>query len=72
MDNFFDTEEELLQGIIDVKGDCINVSWCIMCPFSNTCIFSAVKNARLLSREKRVKKAVDRLFFKLIEEELDD
>jgi hypothetical protein len=72
MDQFFKTEKELLQGIIDKDGDCIDASWCIMCPFSDACAFKAVRDAKLLPKEERVKRAFDKLFTELVDEELDD
>lgn len=71
MDQYFKSENELLQGIIDKEGDCIDASWCIMCPFSSACVLSAISKARLLPKEERVKRAFDRLFTEALEEELD-
>lgn len=72
MNKYFKSENELLQSIIESNGDCINAYWCAACPFSDACISKAITHRRLLSKEERVKRAVDRLFFKLVEEELDD
>ena len=72
MDQFFKTEKELLQGIIDRKGDCISAAWCMMCPFQAACITKAINKAKLLPQEERLKRAAERLFDTLMEEELDD
>jgi hypothetical protein len=72
MEKYFKSEKELLQGIIDRDGDCIDASWCIMCPFANICVSSAIKSAKLLPKEERVKRAFDKLFNEMIEEELDN
>lgn len=72
MDQFFKSEKELLQGIIDKNGECISAAWCIMCPFSDACISRAINEARLLPKEERVKRAYDKLFNEVFEEELND
>lgn len=72
MNQYFKSEKELLQGIIDKNGDCISAAWCLMCPFSNICISKAVSKARLLPKEERVKRAYEKMFTDMLEEELDD
>lgn len=72
MKKYFKTEKELLQGIIDRKGDCLDSSWCLMCPFAKACIQKAITHAELLPQEERVKRAYDKLFDELMEKELDD
>lgn len=72
MKKYFKSEKELLQGIINRQGDCIDASWCMMCPFVDACISRAIIDAKLLSKEERVKRAYDRLFDDLMENELDE
>jgi len=72
MDEIFKSENELLQGIIDKDGDCISAAWCVMCPFSDICVLQAISKAYLLPKEERVRKAYDRLFNDLMENELDE
>ena len=72
MDQYFKTEKQLLEGIIERKGDCVAASWCMMCPFNEACVLNAISKARLLPKEERVKRAVDKLFIEALEEELDD
>lgn len=61
-----------MQGIIDKDGDCISAAWCIMCPFSKACISKAISESRLLPKEERVKRAYDKLFIEVLEQEIDD
>lgn len=70
MDLYFNSEEALLQGIIDKDGDCVNLAWCLMCPFSDKCISKAITDSRLLPKDERVRLAYEKLFDKLMEEEL--
>lgn len=72
MDNIFKTEKALLQGIIDKEGDCVSAAWCLMCPFQSECVGKAVREAKLLPKEERVRKAYEKLFDELMENELDD
>jgi hypothetical protein len=72
MDKIFKSERELLQGIINKEGDCISVAWCLMCPFQDACVGRAINEAKLLPKEERVKRAYERLFDQLMENELDD
>lgn len=65
------SEEELLQAIIDKDGDCVNPSLCLACPFANICIDRAITRARLLPKETRVRLAYEKLFNKLMENELE-
>ena len=70
MEKYFKTEKALLQGIIDREGDCIDTSWCLQCPFMNECVVKAITDAKLLPKEERVKRAYERLFDDLMENEL--
>lgn len=72
MEEFFKNEDELLQGIISKDGDCVNVAWCLVCPFASECISKAISHARLLPKDQRVRLAYGKLFDKLMENELDD
>ncbi len=72
MEKYFKNEKALLQGIIDKEGDCIDTSWCMMCPFADACVMKAVTDARLLPKEERVKRAYNKLFDELMEKELDE
>ena len=68
----FESQIELLQGIIERDGDCIDASWCVMCPFAEQCVLNAVTKARLLPKEERVRRAVDKLFTYELEKQLND
>ena len=72
MDQIFKSEKHLLQSIIDKDGDCVSAAWCLMCPFQDDCISKAIKDARLLPQEERVRRAYEKLFDELMEKELDD
>lgn len=72
MEEIFTTEDALMQAIIDVEGDCIKIDWCMMCPFSHKCVSKAISEARLLPKEDRVRLAYDKLFIKVVDEELSD
>lgn len=72
MEKVFKSEKELLESIIRVEGKCLNAVWCMMCPFNNECIGSAITKAKLLPEEERVKRAYNKLFDELMEDELDD
>ena len=65
------TEEEVLQTIIDKDGDCIDVTLCNLCPFVTKCVNTAIRKARLLPKETRVRLAYEKLFNKLMESELE-
>jgi len=68
----YPTENQLLQLIIDVDGNCVNASWCLVCPFCDNCVFNALRGGKLISREVRVKLASDKLFNDILEHELND
>ena len=70
--DIIETQIELLQGIIERDGDCIDASWCVICPFAEKCVLNAVTKARLLPKEERVRRAVDKLFTYELEKQLDD
>lgn len=72
MEKIFKSQTELLQGIINREGDCISADWCLQCPFAEICVSKAIKEAKLLPKEERVRKAYEMLFDGLMEEELDD
>ena len=73
MDKKSEAEELVLQYIIDNKGDCLLASWCLVCPFQKECIAKSITDKRsLLPKEIRLRKASDRMFNKLIDEELLD
>jgi hypothetical protein len=64
------SEDELLQGIIDKQGDCISPTWCGNCPFIDNCLVRAITYGKLLPKEVRVRMAYEKLFNKLMENEL--
>lgn len=65
------SEEELLQAIIEKDGDCVHPSLCLICPFANLCVDRAIRRARLLPKETRVRLAYEKLFNKLMDAELE-
>lgn len=66
------SEDDILQGIIDTDGDCVRAEWCLKCPFANKCVFKAISLARLLPKQTRVRLAYEKLFNKLMEDELEE
>ena len=72
MDQILKSEKQLLESIIEREGDCISAAWCLMCPFQKDCISKAINNARLLEKDERVRRAYNKLFDELMEEELDE
>lgn len=70
--DYIKSEDELLQSIIDTDGDCIKASQCPRCPFAKECVVQAIEVARLLPKETRVRLAYEKLFNKLMENELDN
>ena len=69
--NIIKTEEELLQIIIDKDGDCVDITLCNLCPFAIKCVNTAIRKARLLPKETRVRLAYEKLFNKLMDKELE-
>jgi hypothetical protein len=70
--DFIKTEHEILQNIIDTDGNCLSSTNCKHCPFADKCLGMAITKARrLLPRISRVRLAYERLFNKLMEDELD-
>lgn len=72
MEGYFKSEDALLEAIIAVDGDCLQISWCMMCPFVDICVGKAISQAKLLPKEDRARLAYEKLFNKLMEEELRD
>ena len=72
MEGYFKSEDDLLEAIVAIDGDCINTKWCIMCPFQARCVGRAITEAKLLPKEDRARLAYERLFNKLLEDELSD
>lgn len=69
---FIKSEDELLQYIINIDGNCVCTSTCRYCPFIDKCITIAItKERKLLPKETRVRLAYEKLFNKLMENELD-
>lgn len=66
------TEEEVLESIILLDGDCVTAAMCLECPFSNFCVSRAILDGVMLNKEERVNRAYDMLFNEFIEEVLDD
>lgn len=70
--DYIKSEDELLQGIINKEGDCVDASWCLSCPFADKCVSKAITSARrLLPKEERVRLAYEKLFNKLLEKEIE-
>lgn len=66
-----ESERQLLENIIKTDGDCINYTWCLACPFATDCVYKAVTHARLLPKEERVRRAFNKLFTEVFEEEIN-
>lgn len=65
-------EKELLEKIVESEGNCVYASWCQNCPFLDECAGNAIRNGKLLSKEVRIHKAYDKLFYDEMERELNE
>ena len=65
------SHREVVEQIIESKGACISIVYCLNCPFAEKCVHKAIAGDGLLPIEKRVSLAQNMLFSMLVDDELE-
>jgi hypothetical protein len=53
--------EEVLNKIIELKGDCLKYELCVACPFRSKCLPKFIDNETKLSRQERYNLAANHI-----------
>lgn len=53
------TEDEVIEKIIEVKGDCLSATLCSRCPFSGICLPEFFRDEPSPTKQERLNMALD-------------